>query len=87
MSCRLIYGGSGCRRSREQVIDSAPDKSCRKSRDEALRDGIERKRTMIDRGDAVRKLRAVNFGQLSADRERLHDGGIGARSERVEAKV
>lgn len=42
---------------------------------------------MIDRGDAVRKLRAVNFGQLSADRERLHDGGIGARSERVEAKV
>ena len=77
------------RRSPVQVIDSAPDKSCRKSRYEALRDGrkrtwIGRERTMIDRGDAVGKLRAVKFGQLSV--EIANDGSTFSRRWNRSAK-
>lgn len=70
MSSRLIYGSSGCRWSQEEVIDSASDKSCRKSRDGALRDeesGHRHTKTMIDHGHAIRKFRSVDFGQLSRE--------------------
>lgn len=70
MSSRLIYGSSGCRWSQEEVIDSAPNRSCRKSRDGALRDEESEHRytkTMIDHGHAIRKFRSLDIGQLSRE--------------------